>query len=200
SATESWLDGRKGIRLKTLPEGVSVETNDLRGGTACFLLGQRIVARGRVVLLEMMEKVLASAPDVEIGYANIDSIHFSLPVAHLDHALGTLAPDISGEMGAFKLEAVTRHALWLEPGRYWLFSGAVEKFRNRSVGDRATPFKDHAIQVVTRRIGDLHIPIRATLRMDRTMSDLRSTTPRDAAGLVRQQLVEVAADARFSDI
>lgn len=200
SATESWLDGRKGVQLKSLTQGVSVETPDLRGGTACFLLGQRIVARGRIVLLEMMEKVLASAPDVEIGYANIDSIHFSLPVTHLDRALGTLAPDISADMGAFKLEAVTRHALWLEPGRYWLFSDAVERFRNRSVGDRTAPFKDHAIQVVTRRIGDLHIPIRATLRMDRTMSDLRSITPRNETGLVRQHLVEVAADARFSAI
>ncbi len=200
SATESWLDGRKGIQLKALPEGVSVEAPDQRGGTACFQLGQRIVARGRILLLEMMEKVLASAPDVEIGYTNIDSIHFSLPVAHLGPALGTLAPDISADMGAFKVEAVTRHALWLEPGRYWLFSDAVERFRNRSVGDGATPFKNHAIQVVTRRLGDLHIPIRATLRMDQTMSDLRSLTPPNEAGLARQRLVEVGAEARFSDV
>lgn len=200
SAMEIWLDGRKGVRFKALPKGASVEGADLRGGAACFQLGQRIVAHGRVRLLEMMEKVLGSAPDVEIGYANIDSIHFSLPATNLDDALQALFSDLSADMGAFKIEAVTRHALWLEPGRYWLYSDAVERFRNRSVGDRATPFKDHAIQVVTRRIGDLHIPIRVTLRMDRSMSDLRSLSFQGATDLTRQHLAEVGAETRFNDI
>lgn len=200
SAADAWLRGSKGVALTCAPAGVGVEAPDPHTGSACFLLGQRIVARGRVVLLETMERVLRIAPDVEICYANIDSIHFSLPTAHLAAALEALRAEASEQMGSFKIEAVTRHGLWLEPGRYWLYSDAVERFRNRSVGDRLSPFRDHAVQVASRRIGDLHIPIKATLRMDRTMSDARAIVPDPESGIARQELVELGGATAFADV
>lgn len=200
-ASDIWLDGRKGVMLRHGDNGVEVCGPALQNGSACHLLGQRIVARGRITLLEMMERVLASAPDVQICYANIDSIHFSLPSAHRASVVAWLEREASCAMGSFKIEAVTRHGLWLEPGRYWLYSDVeIAKFRNRSVGDRQSPFMDHAIYVASRRIGDLHVPIKITLDMERTMSPNRSVDTDGCNSLARQRLIEVGDGTSFSDV
>lgn len=190
-AANIWLEGRKGIKLRAKDCFTIVQGPNMHDGSACFLLGQRIVARGRIVLLEMMERILNSAPGVEICYTNIDSIHFSLPTENLERVLAWLESECSDALGSFKIESVARHGLWLEPGRYWLYSEDVEKFRNRSVGDQKQPFKDHAIQVVSRQLGELHVPIRSTIRMERTMSPSRSLTTDADTGLIRQRLIEI---------
>jgi len=199
-ATNIWLQGRKGIKLGSQDGFTVVQGPNLRDASACFLLGQRIVARGRIVLLEMMERILNSAPGVEICYTNIDSIHFSLPTENLESELAWLESECSDALGSFKIECVTRHGLWLEPGRYWLYSDDVEKFRNRSVGDQKQPFKDHAIHVVSRQLGELHVPIRSTLRMERTMSPSRSLTADADTGLIRQRLIEVGNATTVEDV
>ncbi|NVJ04574.1 hypothetical protein HUW63_04855 [Myxococcus sp. AM001] len=203
-AVESWLQLSRGISLTNGADGFSVNGVDLQSGSACYLLGQRIVARGRTLLLEMMERVLAAAPDVQICYTNIDSIHFSLPTKHLDNTVAALRAEASEELGSFKIEAITRHGLWLEPGRYWLYSDSVEKFRNRSIGVRANaPFRDHAIRVTSRCIDNLHIPIRVNIRMDSSMSDVRTLEAQPGSGIVRQRLLEVRTDtslARIQDL
>lgn len=199
-ATDIWLDGRKGIKLGSKDRFNIVQGPNTRDGSACFLLGQRIVARGRIVLLEMMERILDSAPAVEICYTNIDSIHFSLPAEYLEPVLAWLKSECSDALGSFKIECVTRHGLWLEPGRYWLYSDDIEKFRNRSVGDQKQPFKDHAIHVVSRQLGQLHVPIRSTLRMERTMSPSRSLTPDADTGLIRQRLIEIGHETTVEEV
>lgn len=199
-AADIWLAGRKGIMLAAKDGATFVEGPHMSGGSACFLLGQRIVARGRICLLEMMERILVSALDVEICYTNIDSIHFSLPNESLDPVITWLKSECSDALGSFKIESVTKHGLWLEPGRYWLYSDAVEKFRNRSVGDQKHPFKDHSIHVVHRKIGELHVPIRSTLRMAKTMSPSRSLTMDSDTGLIRQRLIEIGNATTVEEI
>ena len=201
SSTDLWLDGRKGVVMQYVSGGFELKGPALQDGSACHLLGQRIVARGRIVLLEMMERILASTPDVLICYSNIDSVHFSVPTKYLEHTITWLEGEASEAMGSFKIEAVTEHGLWLEPGRYWLYSNTdVVKFRNRSVGDRQQPFRDHAIHVASRRIGDLHVPIRATLGMERTMSPSRSVEVDIATGIAHQRLMEIGDTTTFASV
>ena len=199
-AVDIWLRGRKGINVSRSDNGVTVDAPNLRNGSACFLLGQRVVARGRTVLLGMMEKVLQLSSDVQICYTNIDSVHFSVPTDHVGKVMRSLSLEASDEMGSFKIEAVTRCGLWLEPGRYWLYSDVVEKFRNRGVGDRQSPFKDHATYVTHRKIGDLHIPIRGSVSMERSMSDLRSLNENPLTGVIEQRLVEIGNGSTFTNV
>jgi len=201
SASDIWLDGRKGVTLRYTKSGVEVRGPTLGDGSACYLLGQRIVARGRIRLLELMELVLSCAPAVEICYANIDSIHFSLPSDHRAAVLGWLEREASEAMGSFKIEAVTNHGLWLEPGRYWLYSGnEISKFRNRSIGDRNSPFKEHSIHVANKLVGDLHVPIRITLDMQSTMSPSWSLDKNDCDSLALQTMLEVGDGTKFSEV
>jgi hypothetical protein len=88
----------------------------------------------------------------------------------------------------------------LEPGRYWLYSDDIDKFRNRSVGNQRQPFKDHAIYVVSRQLGDLYVPIKATLRMERTMSPSRSLTTDLDNRLIRQHLIEIGNSTRLEEV
>jgi len=199
-AADIWIQGRKGIKLGEKDGFAVMQGPNMCDGSACFLLGQRIVARGRILLLEMMQRILGSAPSVEICYTNIDSIHFSLPTVHLEPVVGWLKSECSDALGSFKIESVTRHGLWLEPGRYWLYSDDVEKFRNRSVGNQLQPFKDHAIHVVSRQLGELHVPIKATIRMERTMSPSRSLYTDSDGKLIRQRLIEVGNSTTAEEV
>lgn len=196
----TWLQGRKGLIVSKTSEGVLCDTSDLSSGRACFVFNQRIVALGRIKVLKMMEKVAEIAPDVEVCYVNIDSIHFSIPAAYLTSTLNSLRPGVSDRMGDYKIEAVTRNGLWLEPGRYWLYSDDIEKSRNQTVGNRRNAFADHSIYVVSRQIGDLHVPIRMTVTMERTISDTRSIIDDPVTGLARQQLVAIGNNTTTSDV
>lgn len=197
-AVDTWLAGRKGIDLRSGENESTVDVPDLEDGSACFALGQRIVARGRIALLRLMERVLELTPEAEICYVNIDSVHFSIPDRYRDAALNQLRAETSDCLGAFKIEAVTSCGLWLEPGRYWLFSDKVEKFRNRGIGDRKSAFRDCASYVTTRRLGDLHIPIKVSVRLERSMSDSRSLVEDHSSGLRRQRLLEVDSKTTFA--
>jgi len=186
-----WLQGRKAFVITETAEGLLCDTPDVASGHACFVFNQRVIARSRIVLLEMMEKISQIAPDVEICYANVDSIHFSLPDHHLNLVMDALRSGASARMGDYKIDAIAKGGLWLEPGRYWLYSDEIIKFRNRSIRHYGSAFTDHSIHVVNRQIGDLHIPVRLTICMDRSMTDMRSIEYDPVAGLERQRLVEL---------
>ena len=195
-ATALWMSRSKTIKLTPAAAQVVVVTPDQGDRSTCFMLGQRIVAHGRIHLLKLMERVLAVDPNAQICYVNIDSVHFSLPTKRLENVLGCLQAEASEAMGAFKIEAITRHGLWLEPGRYWLYSDDVEKFKNRSIGDGVQPFKEQAHYVASRLIGDLHIPIMASVRMAKSLSYIR--TLHDAGeGIVKQRLIERSWTSSF---
>ena len=196
----AWLQGRGAFTVTETEQGVRCETPDATSRRACFMFNQRIVARGRTTLLEMMEKLLAIAPDVELCYANVDSIHFSFPADCQTSVMDELRSGISDKMGGYRIEAVASGGLWLEPGRYWLYSNEIQRFRNRSVRHNGHAFKDHSIHVVSRLIGDLHIPIRFRIGMDRSMTDMRSIVGDPTTGLERQHLAEVEKCASPSDI
>ena len=54
------------------------------------------------------------------------------------------------------------------------------------------PFKDYAtLHVVSPQTGELHVPIKATLRMEQTMSPSRSLTTDPDSRLIRQRLIEI---------
>lgn len=199
-ATDTWIGLSKGVGMSVTSNVSRVDAPDLDDKSACFMLSQRVVARGRIHVLELMETVLALGDEIRICYVNIDSIHFSAPKDRIDKVLERLSAKASNAMGSFKIEAVTSHGLWLEPGRYWLYSDQVEKFKNRSIGDGKRPFKDSAFHVTSRRVGDLHIPIRVSLRMDKSMSDTRilDFDQQDSTGLVRQRLVERSEATTYS--
>lgn len=196
----AWLQGRGAFTVTESEQGIRCETPDVISRQACFMFNQRIVARGRTTLLEMMEKLLVIAPDVELCYANVDSIHFSLPAECLTSVMDELRPGISAKMGDYKIEIVASGGLWLEPGRYWLYSEEIKKFRNRSVRHSGHAFRDHSFHVVSRLIGKLHIPIRFKIGMDRSMTDMRSIVVDPATGLERQYLAEVEKGASPSDV
>ena len=200
SASENWRDGRKGVVVADTADGLFVEAPETQDGSACFIFNQRIVARARIELLEMMETISVIVPGVEICYANIDSIHFSVPTVKLGDTLEHLRDQASEELGSFKIEAVTQHGLWLEPGRYWLYADNVEKFKNRSVGDGRNPFKDHSIHVLSQEISGLHIPMKLTVRMDNSMSTARAMALDIGTGIIRQRLIEIGDQTSFSDV
>lgn len=164
---------------------------------ACHMLNQRVVAHGRILVLQLMEYVLSLDSDIQICYSNIDSVHFSLSSARLPMVLEQLEAKATGQMGSFKVEAVSECGLWLEPGRYWLYGEKIEKFRNRSVSSAKNPFRTSSYHMISRDLGGLHIPIIMLLRMERSMSSSRTLRTRPD-GLEAQELISIDAKTIFS--
>ena len=199
-AFEDWLDGRKGVHLYSSKAGLEISGPNISDGSACFVFNQRIVARSRISILEEMEKIDRLAPEVEICYVNIDSVHFSLPTEYLSQTLNSLHEKASREMGSYKIECTSNHGLWLEPGRYWLYSNTLIKHKNRSIRNTADPFKNVATYVVNKKIGDFHIPVVINIQMDHSMSPTRKIFNNSTPDFLRQHLIEVDSSTKFENI
>jgi hypothetical protein len=200
SSFTTWLDGRKGIKLHQENGAVAVTGPCLDDGSACFSLSQRIVARGRVMLLELMERVLLLDDNIEICYCNIDSVHFSAPKKARASIESYISKEISQEMGSFKIEAVTDFGLWLEPGRYWLYSDRVVKFRNRGIGSGGDPFRHHRVHHSCKKIGGLYIPVRAVVSIGTSCSDAKDVALDSATGLLRQIPLSLSDGMGFFEV
>lgn len=195
-----WLKKQKGFSVIEKNSVVNCVTPNIKSRHACFLFNQRIVAQGRTNLLQMMENVHKIVPDVEICYANVDSIHFSFPKDFQRFVLDWLREGSSDEMGAYKIETIASGGLWLEPGRYWLYTDQIEKFKNKSIRHNGKAFANHSFHVASRQIGDLHIPVRLRNDMVHTMTDARSIEYDPLSGLERQKLVELKPGIMSSTI
>lgn len=200
TAFVEWLSSGRHVSLTQKDGQYVVEGPALGDGSACPSLGQRVVARARTRVLEQMEYFLAEFPSVDVCYTNIDSIHFSVPQEVFKEFFQQLQESACNEMGGYKIEAISKHGLWLEHGRYWLYGDKVEKFSNRGVGDGVAPFNEHKVCVVNREIEGLHIPIKATLDLAGSMSDAYGVKYDEASGLIRQPSVGMVHEMDFGEV
>lgn len=195
-----WLSGKKGISLRRHVDGVELVAPDLQSASACFSLSQRIIARSRTLMLEKMEALASKWPGLELCYCNIDSIHFSVPDTLLATVRAYLQGQASREMGGFKIESITKHGLWLEPGRYWLYTSTVEKFSNLGISDGTHPFNERKIYVATREIDGLSIPIRTAIDMAGSSSDAKTAVSDAVVPLTRLRPVEITQETDYMAI
>ena len=195
-----WLNGQKKISLQENQNEIIYSGPDIYDGFGCFQFTQRIVARSRIILLETMERLIQTNPDIEICYANIDSLHFSLPTWDLEEVLGRLQKETSDQFGSFRIESVSERGLWLEPGRYWLYSQKVDRFRNRGIGTKCNPFTDHSMHLSVKKIGNMYVPFRFNFNMGRTMSNVRELIDDGDAGLVRQKIIEMSVKTELVEV
>lgn len=173
-STLHWLDGRKGIALKQKKDHFQLKTHNTNNGSACFSLYQRTVAYSRIALLSLMEKLTTLFPEVEICYCNIDSIHFSFNKKDELRILKYLKKNASDEMGGYKIEAVARHGLWLEPGRYWLYDDSIKKYANKGLRNEKYPLNEFKTFIKNIKVDGFSIPVKRTISLANSLSDLLS--------------------------
>lgn len=194
-----WLASKK-ISIKSVGPKIHVAFPNLQSAHACFQFNQRIVAKSRIQLLEFMNFLSNLPQEVEICYANIDSIHMSLPKRNSKEILGILHDLSSDALGSFKIESVASNGLWLEPGRYWLYDGCVRKFRNRSINKRLGSFSEVSHSVSNAHIGKYSIPIRNTVTIQRSMSKIYCIKPTEDLDFCRQAPITVSDVSSKNDI
>jgi hypothetical protein len=187
----SWLDGRKGLRTKYTGGFVETYAPNLHDGSACFQFNQRIVARSRIILLETMENLINTHTDLEICYANIDSIHFSIPEVNSPQVLEDLESNVSDDLGGIKIEAVSKHGLWLETGRYWIYSDKIDQFKNKGIGVKQGPFCDQKTMVAISKFDDLFVPYLTKVTLHNSTSILYHVENAECSNFIRQKLITI---------
>jgi hypothetical protein len=201
AAVEKWLSGKKSVAIFQHDQNIAVSMPILYDGSACFSLSQRIIAKSRITMLEKMEHIINYTPSIEICYCNIDSIHLSIPSNELTEVLQKLEPNLTDKMGDFKVKTITSYGLWLEPGRYWLYSNnTINKFKNKGVSDGINPFKEYKIYIVNHNIDDLHIPVKTSISIANTLSDAKGLTQDLATNLYRQSHPKISKNIDFKQV
>lgn len=183
-------DHFRGVSVRRKGEKFTVAGPKIDDGSACFLFHQRIVARGRVHILKIMEKIHA-IPSSEICYVNVDSVHFSIQDAQLSNIERKLANYVSTEMGELKIEAVADKGLWLEPGRYWLTTNEVIKCKNQLIGTKMGEFTKRCTRVYNKKIGTYSIPIKTTVSLENSLSDKYQIVDEKEQNFVQQSLTQM---------
>lgn len=88
------------------------------------------LAKSRVKLLTMMEKIFNTGYS-EICYANVDSVHVSIPDNRKKDFESELSFEAGVGLGELKVEAIGKNGFWLAPGRYWITDEhGIVKFAN----------------------------------------------------------------------
>lgn len=102
-----------------------------------FSLSAQVVANARLKLLKTLEHFL-SDPQVELCYANVDSIHLSIHRDQVQNFFDRHQEIISDQAGMLKVEAIADCGYWFDVGRYWLKKdGAIVLFKNKGLNHKA---------------------------------------------------------------
>lgn len=102
-----------------------------------FSLSAQVVANARLKLLKTLERFL-SHPQVELCYANVDSVHLSVHCDEVEHFFDRHQDILSDQAGMLKVEAIADCGYWFDVGRYWLKKdGAIVLFKNKGLNHKA---------------------------------------------------------------
>lgn len=122
-----------------------------------YCLQRQVLANARIKLLRLIEHNCVYFPQAKLCYANVDSLHYTMPSVTKEAFLG--AQDIGKAMGQLKVEFEGDAGLWLDPGRWWIAnkgeiiahrSGAhyqTPNFRNMSLHHHFVKSDNHLVQV-----------------------------------------------------
>lgn len=123
---------QKIIRFKIERGLVNAKIIDLASAESLHSLSSLVISRARLKLLMLIEH-LQKETNIEICYANSDSVHISTKKTSLNETLYLISKYESEEMGGLRVQCIADRGYWLEPGRYWLMKdNDVIKFANKT--------------------------------------------------------------------
>lgn len=132
-----FLIRHKYFGLTVTPQGYQLSYLNADASDTIFSLSAQVVAIARLKMFKTIER-LVSYKNVELCYANIDSIHVSIQRDELDSFLQHNHDLISDQLGALKVEAIADKGYWFDVGRYWLMKNdKVVLFKNKGFNHKA---------------------------------------------------------------
>ena len=132
-----FLISHKYFKLTRTSRGFRLSYLDAAASDTLFSLSSQVAATARLKMLKTLERLM-NYQSVELCYANVDSIHLSIPRHEVDSFLQQNQDLISDELGALKVEAIADQGYWFDVGRYWLKKdGDVALFKNKGFNHKA---------------------------------------------------------------
>lgn len=165
-------------------------------GSSIYCLFSEVLGHVRTRLLETIEYIF-SFQGAEICYANIDSIHVSLPVDLKDQFLEYMLPLIGQDMGMLKIEAEASEGVWLSPGIYCLKNdGKVIMEKIKGISSRWHPVTVSSQRVYTNsvRTSGLTLPVYSKISLEKVIglkNELEQLNSRDFVRFNRFALNEI---------
>ncbi|WP_292802964.1 hypothetical protein [Methylotenera sp.] len=124
----------------------SIHLQKIKYAPNIYSLQRQVLANARVKLLTQIQKIGEQFPEAELCYANVDSLHYSIPTNLTDAFVKSL--NIGELMGQLKIEFTGEQGLWLDPGRWWIANDG-DLVAHRSGWHQAVPsYKNMSLQHV----------------------------------------------------
>lgn len=165
-------------------------------GSSIFCLFSEVLGHVRTRLLETIEYIF-SFQGAEVCYANIDSIHVSLPVDLKERFLEYMSPLIGQEMGKLKIEAEASKGLWLSPGLYCLKNEEkiiLEKLKGISSKWRPVTTSSQRVYTNSVRTSGLTLPVYSKISLEKVIglkNELEQFNAKDFVRFKRLALNEI---------
>lgn len=134
-----------------------------------FSMPAYVIARAKIKLLNVLEYI-SSFEEWDVCYANVDSVHISVPENLVDECLSRMDRFMGDGIGELRLDACATEGYWLDVGRYWLFrNGELVKYRNKTFNFNGSyPFNGKITLRKKRVFEDYSYITRSTLRLSRS--------------------------------
>ena len=159
------------IGIKNSTNKLCVSLKEHNEGSSIYCLFSEVLGQVRTRLLETIEYIF-SFQGAEICYANIDSIHVSLPADLKDHFLEYMLPLIGQKMGMLKIEAEASEGLWLSPGIYCLKNEGkviMEKIKGISSKWRPVTIPSQRVYTNSVRTSGLTLPVYSKISLEKVI-------------------------------
>lgn len=184
------------VKTKNSINKLCVRIKEHNEGSSIYCLFSEVLGRVRTRLLETIEYIF-SFQGAEICYANIDSIHVSLPADLKDNFLEYMLPLIGQEMGMLKIEAEASEGLWLSPGIYCLKNEGkvlMEKIKGISSKWRPVTMSSQRVYTNSVRSSGLTLPVYSNISLEKVIglkNELEQLNARDFVRFKRFALSEI---------
>lgn len=142
--TKLFSSSKGKLRITQTKNGYQLAYRNIQSPETVNSFGFEVISRSRVYMLKLLQK-LSSFPNLQICYANVDSVHISIEKKDKEEFFQVFKDDLCEKsLGKLKIEAIAKSGYWLGLGHYYLASGLeLNKFKTGMI---KSPGNDKPIQ------------------------------------------------------
>ena len=141
------------FRISFHNDALRLETPEIDNACNICSLYSLVIARARIKMMETIS-LFSGFEDLEVCYANVDSLHVSVPRERYPKFQQFLCEkNLLGEnLGQLKIENTASYGIWFFPGRYWLYDEKVVQYKNINLNSRYGNCSDFNLS------GEIYVP------------------------------------------
>lgn len=186
------LESDKNFNIKKIGAAYVMNYADYSDNKTIYSLYHEVLSKARVKLLRCMNFIYQLGY-TELCYANIDSIHVSIPNNKEQEFVNAMEPFIGTDCGQLKIEAIGDAGYWFGIGRYWILNNKrVIKHANSvfNINSQTSLLADSLKFLKLKKYGKLRASTIRTLTLENSFSGAAKVCSQIEPNFIRYERFE----------